>query len=292
MPMNLRRCLLLPLSLLLLGMDLELRELQAVEPAEAAAATTDAKNPADEDATGAAGDELVQFSLLAALAAGDYGGVAPLREVLTFGNFGVGTFDRLDGEMIVLDGEIFQVVASGEVVRREAQGATPFATVTFFEEDGAIDHVSAGSLTELDQTLDRRVPNDKRPFAFKVTGEFEELTLRSAPPQSPPYRPLAEVIDQQRVWKRENVRGTLIGIRCPEWMGTLNVAGYHWHFLSDDRKVGGHVLDCRFSDGRAAYDECSSVLIRLPASASFGAIDMSGVSEADVDKIERQRGGK
>jgi len=84
----------------------------------------------------------------------------------------------------------------------------------------------------------------------------------------------------------------LIGVRCPEWMGTLNVAGYHWHFLSDDRKIGGHVLDCRFSDGQAAYDECSSVLIRLPASASFGAIDMSGVSETDVDKIERQRGGK
>jgi acetolactate decarboxylase len=259
-----------------------------MEPAIVGASASEASaDPSSQN-----GDELVQFSLLAALAAGDYGGGAPLGEVLKYGDFGVGTFDRLDGEMILLDGEIFQVVASGEVVRRDAQGETPFATVTFFEADGAIDHVSAGSLTELDQTLDRRVPHDKQPFALKVTAEFEELTLRSAPPQTPPYRPLAEVIDQQRVWKRENVRGTLVGVRCPEWMGTLNVAGYHWHFLSDDRKVGGHLLDCRFSDGRAAYDECSSVLIRLPASASFGAIDMSGVSEADVDKIERQRGRK
>jgi acetolactate decarboxylase len=279
-------CVLLSLALLLGCRDTQRAAPTAAEPAIVGAAVGEAS----AEHSSRDGDELVQFSLLAALAAGDYGGGAPLGEVLKFGDFGVGTFDELDGEMIVLGGEIFQVVASGEVVRRDAQGATPFATVTFFEADGAINHVSAASLTELDQTLDLRVPNDKRPFALKVTAEFEELTLRSAPPQKPPYRPLAEVIDQQRVWKRERIRGTLVGIRCPEWMGTLNVAGYHWHFLSDDRKVGGHVLDCRFSDGRAAYDECSSVLIRLPASASFGAIDMNGVSEADVDKIERQRG--
>jgi acetolactate decarboxylase len=262
------------------------------EPALIGCAAETTSNKAAGGETKAAGDELVQFSLLAALAAGDYGGGAPLGQVLQFGNFGVGTFDRLDGEMILLDGEIYQVVASGEVIRRDDQGTTPFATVTFFETDGTIDDLSAGSLTELDQTLDRRVPNYNRPFALKVTGEFEELTLRSAPPQKPPYRPLADVIDQQRVWKRENVHGTLIGIRCPEWMGTLNVAGYHWHFLSDDRKIGGHVLDCRLTVGQATYDECSSVLIRLPALASFEAIDMSGVSKADVDKIERQRGAK
>ena len=277
---------------LLLALTMGCRETSSVDQGAVPVATLNALRNGAADGRSGDGDELVQFSLLAALAAGDYAGGAPLAEVRQFGDFGVGTFDRLDGEMIVLDGEIFQVVASGKVVRRDDQGATPFATVTFFEADGTIDGISAGSLTELDQTLDHRVLNDKRPVALKVRAEFEELTLRSAPPQKPPYRPLAEVIDQQRVWKREHVRGTLIGIRCPEWMGTLNVAGYHWHFLSDDRKVGGHVLDCRFSDGRAAYDECSSVLVRLPASASFGAIDMSGVSEADVDKIERQRGGK
>lgn len=277
---------------LLLALSVGCRETSSVDQGAVPVATLNAQRNGAAEKRAGDGDELVQFSLLAALAAGDYGGGAPLVEVLKFGDFGVGTFDGLDGEMIVLDGEIYQVVASGEVVHREELGATPFATVTFFAADGAIDHVSAGSLAELDQTLDRRVPHDKRPFALKVTAEFEELTLRSAPPQKPPYRPLAEVIDQQRVWKRANVRGTLVGIRCPEWMGMLNVAGYHWHFLSDDRKVGGHVLDCRFSDGQAAYDECSSVLIRLPASASFGTIDLSGVSEADVDKIERQRGGK
>jgi acetolactate decarboxylase len=236
------------------------------------------------------GDELVQFSLLSALAAGDYAGGAPLQQVLQFGDLGVGTFDRLDGEMILLDGQIFQVLADGQVVPRDGAGASPFATVTFFEADGELDDLLATSLTELDHQLDRRVPNAKRPVAFKVVGEFAELTLRSAPPQKPPYRPLAEVIDHQQVWTRQKVRGTLIGIRCPAWMGTLNVAGYHWHFLSDDRTIGGHVLDCRVEGARGAYDECSSLLVRLPESESFDAIDVSGVTDADVDKIERQRG--
>jgi acetolactate decarboxylase len=267
------------------------REAPTTKPS-ATTPTAVARPGSGRAAAGAEGDQLVQFSLLAALAAGDYGGGAPLARMLEFGDFGVGTFDGLDGEMIVLDGAVYQVLADGEVVQRTDEGATPFATVTFFDADGTLTEVAAASLQDLDQSLDRRLPHAKRPYALRVSAEFAELTLRSAPPQSPPYRPLAEVIDQQRVWTRENVRGTLIGIRCPAWMGTLNVAGYHWHFLSDDRTIGGHVLDCRFAGGRLTYDECSSVLIELPGSASFGAVDMSGVSDADVDKIERQRSGR
>jgi acetolactate decarboxylase len=236
-------------------------------------------------------DSLVQFSLLATLAAGDYGDGVPLSEVRKHGDFGLGTFDRLDGEMIVLEREIFQVLADGTVRRRD-EGRTPFATVTFFSADGQFENVSAKSLSELDQWLDQRLPNAQIPVAVRVQGDFEALTLRSAPPQTPPYRPLVDVIDQQEKWQRRNVRGTLIGFRCPKWMGTLNVAGYHWHFISDDRTTGGHVLDCRFNGARAAYDECTSVLIRLPDSESFRNAEITGVSEADVDKIERQRESK
>lgn len=234
-------------------------------------------------------DALVQFSLLAALAAGDYGGGVPLREIREHGDFGLGTFDRLDGEMIVLDGEVYQVLSDGSVRRRDDEGSTPFATVTFFGEDGRFNAVAAKSLAELDHWFDRRLPKAQIPVAIRVQGTFEHLTLRSAAAQKPPYRPLVEAIDQQVTWERQNVPGTLIGFRCPEWMGTLNVAGYHWHFLSDDRAIGGHILDCQFSGATAVYDECDAVSIRLPASESFGKVDMSGISTADVDKIERQR---
>jgi acetolactate decarboxylase len=234
-------------------------------------------------------DTLAQFSLLASLAADNYVGEAPLRDVLEGGDFGVGTFDRLDGEMIVLDGQMYQALADGTVRMADLEGTTPFAAVTFFKEDGRIDHVAAATLDDLDKQLDLKLLRRNSPYAIRITGDFSELTLRSVSAQSPPFRPLVEVVKQQVTWQHRNLRGTLVGLRCPHWMGTLNVSGYHWHFLSDDRKIGGHVLACEFQRGSLLYDECTSVIIHLPQSTEFDGFDASDVTEQDVNQIERQR---
>jgi acetolactate decarboxylase len=249
-----------------------------------APATSDAK-----PAQAAADDALVQFSLLAALAADDYVGGAPLRNVLAAGDFGVGTFNRLDGEMIVLDGQIYQALADGTVRAADLDGTTPFAAVTFFNEDGRIENVVAATLDDLDRQLDRQLPRRNSPYALRITGEFAALTLRSVPAQSPPFEPLVQVVKHQVTWQHRNLRGTLVGLRCPAWMGTLNVSGYHWHFLSDDHKIGGHVLACEFERGLVRYDECTSVVIHIPQSTEFDEFDAREVSEQDVDQIERQR---
>ena len=235
-------------------------------------------------------DTLVQFSLLAALAADDYSGGAPLRDVLASGNFGIGTFDRLDGEMIVLDGAIYQALANGTVREADLEGTTPFASVTFFEEDGRIDDISAATLELLDEQLNQRLKRRNWPYAIRIDGQFAAITVRSVPAQSPPYRPLVEVVKEQPTWEHRDIRGTLVGMRCPDWMGTLNVSGYHWHFLSDDRKVGGHVIECSLERGIVVFDECSSVLIQIPDSQEFAKFQMDDVSQEDVDRIERQRG--
>ena len=248
--------------------------------------------PAADDAHQAAAieaDALTQFSLLSALAADDYTGGAPLRDVLAAGDFGLGTFDRLDGEMIVLDGAIYQALADGTVRNADLAGTTPFAAVTFFKEDGRIDGISAVTLDDLDQQLDVELPRRNSPYAIRITGEFAELTLRSVPAQSPPFQPLVDVVKHQVTWQRRNQRGTLIGLRCPHWMGTLNVSGYHWHFLSDDHQIGGHVLGCEFQHALFQFDECQSVIIDIPKSATFDEFDAREVTEQDVDQIERQR---
>lgn len=234
-------------------------------------------------------DVLTQFSLLAALAADDYTGGPPLREVLKGGDFGIGTFDNLDGEMIVLNGVIFQAQADGSVRAADLEGTTPFAVVTYFNEDGRIADLEAASLTDLDEHLDHKLPRPNSPYAIRLDGEFAELTLRSVPAQKPPFRPLVEVVKDQVTWKHVNLRGTLVGIRCPEWMKSINVAGYHWHFLSEDHKVGGHVLGCAFDGIDAVYDECSEVMIHIPKSAEFDRFQTDAVSEDDIKQIERQR---
>jgi acetolactate decarboxylase len=234
-------------------------------------------------------DSLVQFSLIAALADGDYSEGAPLREVLAGGDFGIGTFDRLDGEMIVLDGQMYQVLADRTVRPARLEGSTPFAAVTFFTEDGRLENLAAATLEDLDRQLDRQLPRRNAPYALRIDGEFSALTLRSVPAQSPPFQPLVDVVKHQTTWHERNVRGTLVGLRCPAWIGTLNVSGYHWHFLSDDRKIGGHVLACDFAEGTLRYDECTSILIHVPTSSRFDHFDSESIQDDDIHKIERQR---
>lgn len=234
-------------------------------------------------------DALVQYSLIAALAAGDYADGFQLRKILQDGDFGIGTFDHLDGELMLLDGEMYQASADGTVRKVDLKGSTPFAAVTFFDEDGRLEGVRAASLEDLDEQLDRKLPRRNVPYAIRIDGAFSELTLRSVPRQSPPFRPLVEVARQQTTWQKQNVRGTLLGFRCPAWVGTLNVAGYHWHFLSDDHTVAGHVLACQFDNALLRYDECTSLVIRLPQSTAFDRFDKDKVKDADIEEIERQR---
>lgn len=234
-------------------------------------------------------DALVQFGLVAALAAGDYADGPPLKRVLADGDFGVGTFTRLDGEMILLDGRIYQAMSDGAIRAANLDDTSPFAAVTFFEEDGREENLSAATLDELDQQLDKKLPHRNTPYALRIDGEFAALTLRSVPAQSAPFQPLVEVVKHQTTWRLENVRGTLVGIRCPQWIATLNVAGYHWHFLSDDRKTGGHVLGCDLTRGLLRYDECTSLVIQLPNSRAFDGFDSGTINGQDIDRVERQR---
>ncbi len=246
-------------------------------------------SPSVESATVTVDDALVQFSLVAALAAGDYVGSTPLRQVLSSGDFGIGTFSRLDGEMIVLDGNMYQALGDGSVRAANLHDTTPFAAVTFFGEDGRVDHIDAASLSNLEEQLDRKLAHRNTPYAIRVDCECSELTVRSVPAQTPPFQPLVDVVKHQPTWEHRNVRGTFVGLRCPAWIGTLNVSGYHWHFIRDDRKIGGHVLACAFRDGLVRFDECTSIVIQLPQSSEFDNFDADEIKKHDIDQIERQR---
>jgi acetolactate decarboxylase len=234
-------------------------------------------------------DALVQFSLVSALAAGDYVGDTPLADLLASGDFGVGTFSHLDGEMIVLDGKIYQALADGTVRAADLNGTTPFAAVTFFSEDGQITIPAANSLEELEEQLDRQLPRHGAPYAIRIDAEFPTLTLRSVRPVYSAREPLVDVVKDQITWEHEQLRGTLVGLRYPGWIDTLNVAGYHWHFVSYDRTIGGHVLACEFERGQVRFDECSTLVIHVPQSKAFEETGAGDVKKQDIEKIERQR---
>jgi acetolactate decarboxylase len=233
---------------------------------------------------------ITQVSVIDALMIGRYDGVMPIAELLRHGDFGVGTLDHLDGEMIILDGKAYQVRGDGVVLEVVPDRSTPFAVVTRFDQDGEFPCPQAASLADLDARLDDALPQRNNFVAIRVDGRFASLTLRSVRRQEPPYKPLAEVAESQSVWTHEDLSGTLVGVRCPAWVGGLNVPGYHWHFLSDDRKVGGHVLDCRVRDGRVRYDVCHDWEVKLPQSQGFNEANLTEDLGGDLKRVENLRG--
>jgi acetolactate decarboxylase len=191
--------------------------------------------------------------------------------------------------LIVLDGKVYQGLADGKVREAAATMTTPFAVVTQFDRDGTLPCPAVSSLNELDAKIDSALPGQSVFYAIRVDGKFASLTLRSVPRQEPPYRPLVEVAKQQSMWTHENVSGTMIGMRSPPWTDKLNVPGYHWHFVSDDRQMGGHVIDCKIESATITYDECDSWLIKLPGSQALQAGDLNQDLSRELKEVESKR---
>lgn len=218
---------------------------------------------------------LTQWSTLDALLKGLYGGVVELREVVAAGDFGLGTFDDLDGEMVVLDGRIYQVDAEGNVRVPELTTTTPFAVVTAFEKDFSVSVGPVNSLAELEAQLDAALPSRNYFYAIRIDGDFEKVTTRSVPAQSEPYPPLVEVIEYQPVFELGDSRGTLVGIWCPAYVRGINLPGHHFHYIDDARESGGHVLDLQTSS--EIYAEISVIrrfILELPDGDAFRSIPL------------------
>ena len=232
-------------------------------------------------------DVLWQTSTITALLEGAYDGEVTVGELKHRGDIGLGTFHALDGEMVVLDGTVYQVAADGRARVAPDDLATPFAAVTFFEADLAVNLESVASLDDLAAALDRCLPTPNGMYAVRITGEFAYLKVRSVPRQSKPYPRLAKVVAQQPVFEHRDIRGTLVGLRLPAYVAGVNVPGYHLHFISEDRSVGGHVLACSVARARAEIDETFELHLVLPRGEAFGRADLGGSREEELHKVEK-----
>lgn len=223
---------------------------------------------------------LVQYSTINALLAGVYDGDMTFGELRRHGDFGLGTFNALDGEMIALDGRYYQITADGAVKPVTDNMQTPFAAVTPFHATLFMTSVNALNFTELEQALDRFLPSTNAFYAIKITGNFPLVKARSVPRQAPPYAPLIEAAKHQTVFEFRNVTGTLVGFRTPDVARGLNVTGYHFHFLTADRRAGGHVLDCELSNGKVEIQRIERFLTILSARPNEIGRDRSSELEA------------
>jgi acetolactate decarboxylase len=208
-------------------------------------------------------DTLFQVSTLDALLTGDYDGRIDFRTVKRHGDFGLGTFDALDGEMVAVDGAFYQVRHDGIATPVSPDQLTPFAAVTYFRADDTFHVSGTTSCAQLHELLQNRFPSDQLLYAIKVTGRFTALKTRSVPAQEKPYAPLAEVIQQQVVFDFEQVDAMLAGFWLPTVLGDVNAAGFHFHAIMTDTMTGGHVLDCVVQDVEIEIDHTNELRVQF-----------------------------
>lgn len=214
---------------------------------------------------------LYQYATLGSLKAGVYDGLQTVAGLHQHGTFGLGTFAGLDGELVMVDGAVYQVTVDGEVHHPPPDTRIPFAVVHPFAADATADLDAGLTLAALEVAIDARRVSDNLFYAVRIDATFPALTVRSVPAQQRPYPPLAAVIPaEQQVFELTAVEGTLVGYWCPAYAAGINAAGYHFHFISRDRQQGGHVLDLETGPAtRLQLDVLTRVIMDLPDDGPF-----------------------
>lgn len=230
---------------------------------------------------------LYQVSTIDALLGGVLDGEVSFKTLKKKGDFGIGTFNGLDGEMIAFHGDFYQIKSDGSVFPAKDDMKTPFSSIVFFDPAKKVHIEDPLAYGDLSAKLDPSLPSVNLIYAIQIRGNFEYIKTRSVPRQEKPYPNLTEVVKTQPTYEFKNVRGTLVGFRFPPYMKGLNVPGYHIHFLTEDHKGGGHVLDWKIDDVDIMVDEISGFRMDLPNTDEFFQIDLSKDKTADLAKVEK-----
>lgn len=233
-------------------------------------------------------DSIYQTSTIDALLAGVYDGETSLGKLLEHGNFGIGTFDHLDGEMLVLDSTVYQIKSDGKVYRPELSMKTPFATVCNWQPEKGIALNSGLTFPTVEQVLNEELPNQNLFYGIKISGTFKKMKTRSVPGQKKPYPPLKEVTKNQPEFMMEDVAGTIVGFRSPPFVKGINVPGYHLHFISKDRKKGGHILSFEITEATCSVDIINKYSLDLPRDiSSFAKTDLTKDRSKELHEVEK-----
>jgi acetolactate decarboxylase len=196
----------------------------------------------------------------------------PAGELKRHGDFGLGTFNALDGEMIVLDSRVWQVRASGNPAEASDSVGVPFAVVTLFARGIKIDLPAGLNMAGLADFLDGLTGDSSLVGAVRIDGRFAQVQVRSVKAQTRPYLPLSEVLARdQVVFDLVDAEGVLVGFRFPGNFSGVNVAGWHLHFISADRRAGGHVLELITGQAQATLNPVTSLEIQLLLNGRNGA---------------------
>ncbi len=217
-----------------------------------------------EDVNAGDGD-IVQVSMIEALLDGCYDGDVTVGELMGHGDFGLGTLNGLDGELVVVDGEFWNINYDGVARRAPESAGVPFAALVDFEAAESFTIDGPMTMAGLHEELLRHFPDADACYALRLQGIFGPVTFRSIARQHPPYRPMAEVVKtDEKQFTVDALAGTLVGFHFPDMAAEMNQPGFHFHLVTDDRTTGGHVYDVNVQSAVVTVGRGQSVHVELP----------------------------
>lgn len=240
-------------------------------------------------------ESIAQVALLQSLAQGYFGGTINAGELRALGDTGIGTFEGLNGEMIVLDGVVYQALGDGRVIAAPDSTIIPYATVTYFDADIAVDLKNVKDKAAFEKVLNEAVHKHGANsfYMVKLHTEFSSVLFRSEYGSQEPYPTLVEALKgKQTEFTEKDIQGTLVGLYCPSYMGELNSVGWHFHFLSDDKQKGGHILELSLAEGTVYLDQTDKFTMILHDDKKFHDINLAKDMKEDIRSAEQDTKGK
>jgi acetolactate decarboxylase len=191
-----------------------------------------------------------------------------LGDLKKHGDFGLGTFNNLDGEMVMLDGLIYQLRADGKTYSVADHVQTPFACVTFYRPSIVEEITENLDFSAFNALLNRLLPSDNMLYAIRIEGLFRQMKVWSVT-RHDNYQPLAEDEQHHPVFEYKNINGVLAGFYTPKFIRALNFPGFHLHFLTADREYGGHLLECETEHVQIGIQFVHRLKLDLPITLDY-----------------------
>lgn len=199
------------------------------------------------------------FNLLA------YDGSLSVAELNKYGNFGLGCFNALNGELIVFDNQYFHATADGQLNPALPSALVSCVYMMHFQPQYTLRIEKPFQLKDLQNLVKPILSHKGQPFyAISIIGSFEQINLRSVPPQKTPYPPIDDVVKNQALFEYHDIEGRMVGFHFPLYLNGLTFPDFHFHFANKNLSQGGHILDFQGTSAVIQIDPIHSYYYQLP----------------------------
>lgn len=234
---------------------------------------------------------MFQVSTLQSLALGYTCAVMTVGELMQHGETGLGTFEDVNGEMIVIDGKCYRAMDDGRVTEAGDERGVPFASVAYMDNCREFELSGDYTMESLKAELNNRIEEDfglNSMYVIQIHGTFEKIYARSELPYSAHHVTLKDMLDiTQTSFEFSNITGSLVGVYYPDYMDGINAAGWHLHFVNDERNNGGHVYEIKMTSGKVRLAKKTRIDIQLPKDPAFDTYSLKSASKDEIKKVEQ-----